>query len=344
MPAIKFMSNIHNPENTGPSSELIYPVAMEYPIVGRFTVKSEPAFQTHMQKDENIQSGHNKMRRISAPNESMTEVHERFVRALRRRGGLSRHATGAIPGASPLKNVKRHCESRYFYQLDISSAYQQVDMERLAQILSSVADLAEPETEHLLEFLRTFCEDTEMGGLYTGSPSSPDLFNYYMLPVDDAMAELAQLHGLVYTRYLDDITLSSPDSGNPEQDRIGKHKRSLARQILQDYGMPISHHKSRNDDLNVGSVIITGIQLNPDGKMQLPTRTQRYLKQRLEEMDEQVSSGRQLSELQIAQLSGMHGMIRSALDMSRVFRTQPERAILDLYSEILRKNRILNPR
>ena len=49
------------------------------------------------------------------------------------------------------------------------------------------------------------------GGLPIGAPTSPAIANLVMLPVDRALAKVAARHGVAYTRYADDLTLSGDD-------------------------------------------------------------------------------------------------------------------------------------
>lgn len=51
--------------------------------------------------------------------------------------------------------------------------------------------------------------DPVMGHLPQGAPSSPMLSNLTMIKLDEKISSIAGAHGLIYTRYADDISLSS---------------------------------------------------------------------------------------------------------------------------------------
>jgi hypothetical protein len=161
--------------------------------------------------------------------------------------------------------VERHRKNRFFYLLDITDAYLSVDSNRLAMILSR---LGFGDINEILAFLRKYCL-TPQEGLATGAPASPDLFNLYAYSTIDApLQEYCFKHDLTVTRYLDDITVSARDDteiplGNP----IGKCKRRAIRNIVNNAGFRISHHKSKVVDLKKGPVVITGIGLELGGRM-----------------------------------------------------------------------------
>src|SRR3954447_3110891 len=52
----------------------------------------------------------------------------------------------------------------------------------------------------------------QMGHLPQGAPTSPMLANLAMRDFDRVVAKTADEHGLIYTRYADDLTLSTQDS------------------------------------------------------------------------------------------------------------------------------------
>ena len=103
-------------------------------------------------------------------------------------------------------------------------------------------------------------------GLMTGAPCSPEIFNCYAgVLLDYAIGNYCDSHGMTYTRYLDDIIISSPD-GMP----IGRHKRKHIRWMIESVGLSISHHKTFVLDLVKAPIVVNGIGLEYGGRIFLP--------------------------------------------------------------------------
>ncbi len=236
-------------------------------IFRKFTRKlpNKPFFTSFYLKDNNPLGGTEKKRLIWAPNKAMRIIHQRFYEWIRSLKVNSPFAVGSIPGESPLTNVQRHLANRFFYLTDISKAYKNVDAGRMALALCSAAKMDSQEQE-ALAFLKKYCF-LPGGGLITGAPASPDLFNLYAaLFIDVEMAKICEYGGLmpssyyrplknlVYTRYLDDLTISSKEP-------IPSDIRKLVRSIIEDAGFKINHRKSAVLDLQKGPIVINGIGL-----------------------------------------------------------------------------------
>lgn len=208
-------------------------------------------------------------REIWVQNESMKVLHERFLDVLRQFDDvIAPEAVGGMPGLSPLDNVERHIGNRYFYTLDLIDAFNRVRADKLASILHErIPILGEP--EEIQWFLNAYAmKDPEEGGLVTGASSSVELFNIYLRSVDDELRELCGDRGITYSRYIDDLTFSTPDGTT-----LGKQKRRQIREVIENSGLgqAVSHHKSGVYDLHEGRAItITGIQLSPDGSHHAP--------------------------------------------------------------------------
>lgn len=113
-------------------------------------------------------------------------------------------------------------------------------------------------------FLWQYCLAPE-GGLIIGAPASPDLFNLYTgTLLDGRLAELARQYGLKYSRFLDDLTFSSPSAP------IGKRKRKAIRQAVIESRFTLSEKKTRVIDLRKGPVVICGIGLEYGGRTFVP--------------------------------------------------------------------------
>lgn len=223
-----------------------------------------PAFRFFRLHDVNPLSGHKKIRVIGDPNESMRIVHERLINYLR---GLRLDfslATGAEPGNSPAKSIRRHRRHRYFYLVDISSAFPSVQGWKLAAILCGLDSKLAGQQTQVLQFLRRYCL-SETDGLVVGASASPILFNIYAgVLVDWPLEELCQKYDLTCSRYLDDLTFSSPDTP------IGARKRKAIRQVITEQGLAVNHRKCRVYDLAKGPIVINGIGLNLNGRTFVP--------------------------------------------------------------------------
>ncbi|MBW4061424.1 hypothetical protein HJC99_02540 [Candidatus Saccharibacteria bacterium] len=236
----------------------------------------EPSFRVHRLRDENKVSGVTKWRTIHAPNDPMRKLHSRMIVDLRllqtKVHGRSPYATAVLPGSSPRRNVERHRGKRYLYLLDLHSAYLYVKGGELAFILCTlaaqrdgylVADPSELSSTH--DFLKRYCLGTT-GGLLTGAPASPDLFNIYAGElIDQRLAPRLKRWGLTYSRYIDDLTFSSNEP-------IGERKRRAIRDVIAAAGFDISYRKAKVYDLAKGPVQINGIGLDLTGRTYVPRK------------------------------------------------------------------------
>jgi len=239
---------------------------------------NKPSFVEFPLHDVNPLGRTEKTRWISAPNQEMRIVHGRFIKYLRRLKIDLSSATGARKTCSPVRNAERHRYHHFFYLTDIHGAYDSVDGRELARILFELGDaMNDPRfrladtAEAIHTFLREYCL-TEQGGLLTGAPASPDLFNIYCgIRIDPALRLLCEKYGITYTRYLDDLTFSSDQP-------IGKRKRRILNQAIRFAGFVLSDKKTKVFDLAQKTIEINGIGLELGGRIFLPRRYARKLR------------------------------------------------------------------
>ena len=199
-----------------------------------------------------------KPRLICKPNREMAVIHKRLRDFLRKRDpGLVTNRLSSI------WNAYLHLGNTHFFQLDIRSAFQRVDLGKLAHLLSRIKGPPKGLPEEWAVFLERYCRDPR-GGLATGSHSSPDLFEIYCREfVDGPIWLLCREHGLRYSRYVDDLTFSASQI-------ITRTFRKKIRKILEDAGMPINDRKVFISKLSVGPVTITGYTLTRKRTVSLP--------------------------------------------------------------------------
>jgi len=230
-----------------------------------------PSFESFVIRDRNFLSGIDKFRLVRRQNKAMEMIHQRLRNYLRSLKVSLPFSTAFSPGNSARKNLEKHRYNRYFYLIDLKSAFSSVDRNKLTHILCALDQ--ELKNEEVITFLEKYCFSPK-GGLVTGASSSPDLFNIYCSKLlDKPLGDLCQRYGLTYTRYSDDLTFSS--SNGP----IGCRKRRAIRQIIEEVaGFKVNHRKSAVYDLQKGPIVINGIGLELGGRIFLPRHYLRKIK------------------------------------------------------------------
>ena len=112
-----------------------------------------------------------------------------------------------------------------------------------------------------------FFHENGLGGLIQGAPSSPYLFETYCHfgGLDQALLEYCDKLGLYYSRYVDDILISSPR-------RFGKRIGPKVREMVGAYGFTLNDRKTRrvnvfNEPLEVLGLVIRGHRIDPSDKV-----------------------------------------------------------------------------
>ena len=236
-----------------------------------------PAFRIFAIRDKNPLSKREKGRRpLEAPNNAMRIIHGRLIKYLRSLKVEMPYATACRPGDSPLKNVERHRQSRFFCLLDLRRAYQSVQVGKLASVLHQADPRLKGQFWEVRAFLQRYCM-SQTGGVPAGAPASPDLFNLYCaVLLDEKIGNLCRQHGLIYTRYVDDLTIS----GNIT---VSRRVRAQVRAIIASAGFKVNHLKSQTHDLQKSTLVINGIGLELGGRVFVPPFYLRHVRGLLHE-------------------------------------------------------------
>lgn len=285
----------------------------------------EPSYNIYSVKDVNRVTKREKWRTVYDPNEAMRTIQARFRRYLRGLRFFLPSAT-AIPGFNPQLNVGRHIHNRFFYLTDLKNAYQHVSLERWVDILISLDPSTEKREleEASLRFLFVTDPKGTPRGLATGGLASVEAFNIYAgVVLDTPLRALATRHGLVYTRFLDDLTFSAPSP-------IGEKKRRQIRDVVVRAGFTPNHKKSLVQDLEKGPLVITGIGLAKRGRRFLP----RHFTQRINATLNRVEKGKESPQ----KAHGLMGVFTQATDMSKSL-NQTELRIRRRYQKMRRNQK-----
>lgn len=120
--------------------------------------------------------------------------------------------TGFVRGMSIADNADPHANKQYVLGFDLNDFFPTIHFGRVSGALQS--DPYNLGTEAAITLAQILTHDD--GHLPQGAPTSPITANLICVPLDNAMLALAKRHHLTYTRYADDITLSTTKRRFPE--------------------------------------------------------------------------------------------------------------------------------
>lgn len=210
--------------------------------------------------------GTTEYRDIYIPSDAVREEHKQFLRLLGRVAIPSPYSMGAVRGKTLLDNVAPHRHHNSFFITDIRHAFASVDPEYLRrQAVYALADqVAGIDMRPVGDFIQQYAFVDGVPGLPLGYPASPALFNLYCYDMDRSLGEICSNRGITYTRWLDDLTFSSP-----RIPVLSRNVRSQLREVIEEVpGFHVNHRKSRViPNLKKAPVFITGLALYADGRI-----------------------------------------------------------------------------
>jgi RNA-directed DNA polymerase len=113
-----------------------------------------------------------------------------------------------IKERSAMTAVQSHVDSKYFLVSDIVSFFSNVNSEDVKKILvANVSNIPIADIEHYIPRIVTLVCWNDC--LPVGFVTSPKLSNAALFHFDSAMADYCKKHSLTYTRYSDDLIVSS---------------------------------------------------------------------------------------------------------------------------------------
>jgi hypothetical protein len=199
-----------------------------------------------------------KKRRIEEPREFLMEAQRKLVPFFEK-FPLTNNCM-ARKGFGIRDNAVRHSEAKYVLRIDISKCYPSVTANLVRKGIRHVEKYG---WINAAEKLAGFCfiwkkdKDGKMVQvLPTGAPTSPILCNIALTPLDLEVQAIAEKHGYVYTRYIDDLHLSTTDDTR-HWDLISEVSEAIERQ-----GLRVNKRKTKWYTVGANDkVIITGVRI-----------------------------------------------------------------------------------
>jgi RNA-directed DNA polymerase len=227
---------------------------------------------------------------ISIPDPALMRVQRWIAHRILSRGRPHWASYAYAPKSNFLAAARMHCECKWMMKLDVkrffesiseiaayrafrSLGYQPLVSFELARICTRVRRTKVPVSKtrwfglQLAEYKIGAYHNSALGYLPQGAPTSPMLSNIAVATFDDRVMKIAESYSLVYTRYADDICLSTKRS---DFDR--SQATTLIGKIYAEMGrIGLSPNLTKTQVLPPGArKIMLGLLV--DGKIPRPTR------------------------------------------------------------------------
>jgi RNA-directed DNA polymerase len=204
---------------------------------------------------------------------------------------ISPHATAYSKGSKTFLNAARHSDKRYVLRMDLKNFFDNIKFNAVEEVFTEAGYNAA-----VSNFLAELC--TFDLGIPQGAPTSPRLSNLISRKMDAAISIDAWIVGASYTRYADDIVLSSDDLASV------KELQSSAEKIVMSQGFSVN--KAKTWIAGPGHrKKITGLVIGSNG-VGIGRKSERYLRA----MIHQLSAQRSNYESRLARINGYLSYVR----------------------------------
>lgn len=155
-------------------------------------------------------------------------------------------------GRSYVTNAAAHLGANHILNVDVRQFFPSIRKRMIVETFQSLGYAAD--SSHVLSDLTSLNDEAP-----TGAPTSPAIGNIVLREFDEKLSSFAAAQSLKYTRYADDITLSSANW-------IGNDVLQFVSSLALDYGFKLNDGKTRfmgrGDRMEVTGVVINdGIKL-----------------------------------------------------------------------------------
>lgn len=197
---------------------------------------------------------------------------------------LVKHELAALPihdaaiayrtGLSIADHARPHAQGRYLLKLDFRNFFPSITWPALAHCLARDTPYTKVELWILSNLLCRKVKPTSLYQLAIGAPSSPHVSNYFLHEFDSRLAEFSTRKEVHYTRYADDIALSTSHPGaldlvKLEVLRLLEELDYLGLRLNEDKSMNVSRKRRRT---------LVGLTLSNDGNASIGREAKRQLR------------------------------------------------------------------
>ena len=149
-------------------------------------------------------------REIHAPCNELKSIQRKLSDALSRIYEPKSCVYGFVNGKNIIGNARKHVRNRCILNIDLKDFFHQIHIGRIIGLLTSKPYSFGREAATVIAQIACYYKsDSKYSFLPQGAPSSPIISNMVASSLDTKLIRFAEKHKLFYTRYADDITIST---------------------------------------------------------------------------------------------------------------------------------------
>ena len=277
--------------------------------------------------------GNGQVRVINAPAEELKLCQRKLLDDILSQISVTPFAHGFVPHRSIITNALIHAPSaRSIFNLDLKDAFPSVSEQSVYRIIQwrvgeflkvNTPQLSSAERNEIYQMITRLC--TRDGALPQGAPTSGYLLNLACARLDRLVYAAALKSGLPqikYTRYADDLTISSSAPIPPEF--IAQVKRAVVRS-----GFQVHPHKVHCYNDHQKAIVICGIRIHNRG-LALPKASLKRYRAQLNDFAHKNHT--EITEQEKAKILGVISFLRSIYPAPPSMIVKPLNAFLQQHS------------
>jgi len=180
----------------------------------------------------------------------------------------------SIGGKSILTNAVVHQDAKHLLRIDIKSCYQNTTRDIVQEGYHRIKDYTADEWKQFVTYLdNCFWHNGDNWILPTGAPTSPVLCNIALSPIDYFLAPRLAVRGYSYSRYMDDIHISTTN------DKRNWELLDQVREVIENHKYKVNTKKSKWLTVNSDETVITGVKIGQGS--QVPRQFYRMMRAKL---------------------------------------------------------------
>ena len=181
-------------------------------------------------------------REIAAPDKPLKRIQQKLVQVLNDVYDPKICVYGFVPEKGILDNASQHTKRKLILNIDLKDFFSQIHFGRVRGMFMAPPYALPDEVATTIAQLVCF-----KGRLPQGAPSSPIITNMICAPLDNALLRFAKRMNCVYTRYADDISISTYKSSFNHDivfsDQYGVHLGEELLAILKKNSFQVNENK-----------------------------------------------------------------------------------------------------